>query len=58
MINVLEGIHHRAARRITGMTAKSGADVEWEYPSVVEAMKNTGLNPIGVYIRRRKANIA
>ena len=58
MLKVLEGFHYRAARRITGMTEKRGAGREWEYPSVVEAMKNTGLHPIGVYIRRRKANIA
>ena len=32
MLKVLEGFHHRAARRITGMTAKRVAGGEWEYP--------------------------
>ena len=53
MLKVLEGFHHRAARRITGMTEKRGAGGEWEYFSVVEAMKSAGIHPIGVYTRRR-----
>ena len=30
VLKVLEGFHHRAARRITGMTEKRGAGGEWE----------------------------
>ena len=48
MLKFLEGFHHRAAQRITGMTAKIGARGEWEHPLVVEAMESAGLNPIGV----------
>ena len=58
MLKVLAGSHHRVAQRITGMTAKRGADGEWDYPSVVEAMEAAGLHPIGVCIKRRKATIS
>ena len=34
MLKVLMTFHHRAARRITGMTAKCGAGGEWDYPLV------------------------
>ena len=44
MLKVLEGFHHRAARRITGMTAKHVADTEWKSPPVVVALEAaTGL---------------
>ena len=46
MLKILEGFHHRAARRITGMTAKHVADREWEYPPVAAALEATGLHPI------------
>ena len=46
MLKVLKGFHHLAARWITVLTAKIRAGVEWEYPSVVEAMEATGLHPI------------
>ena len=58
MLKVLAGFHHRAAQQITGMTAKLGAGGEWEYPPVVEAMEDTGIHPIGVYIKRRQKTIA
>ena len=58
MIKVLEGFHHRAVRRSTGMTEKLDSRVEWGYPPVVEAMDTVGLHPIGVYIRRRESNRA
>ena len=32
IIKFLEGFHHRAARRITGMTQKRGAGGEWQPP--------------------------
>ena len=38
MLKVLEGFHHRADRRITGMTAARGAGREWEYPPVATAL--------------------
>ena len=34
MLKVLTVFHHRAAQRITGTTAKSGAGEEWEYTEV------------------------
>ena len=58
ILKVLTAFHHRASRRITGMAAKRGAGGEWEYPSVEEAMKATGLHPIWVYIKRQQAAIA
>ena len=58
MIKVLTEFHHRAARRITGMTEKHGAGREWEYPAVDEAMESVGLQPIGVYIKRRHTTIS
>ena len=57
IIKVLTGFHHRAAQRIAEMTAKSGAGIEGEYPSVVDAMEVAGLRPIGVYIKRRQTTI-
>ena len=32
MLKLLEGFHHRVARRIEGMTDRCGEDKEWEYP--------------------------
>ena len=58
ILKVLEGFHHRAARRIMGMTAKRGAGGEWEYPMVVEAMETAGLYSIRVYNSGRHATIA
>ena len=37
ILKVLDGFHHREARRITGVTEKRGASGYWEYPLVVEA---------------------
>ena len=48
MLKFLTVFHHRAARRITGMTEKRGAGREWEYPEVDEAMDATGIHHIGV----------
>ena len=57
ILKVLDGFHHRAAQRITGMASKRGAGGEWEYLLVVEAMEAAGIHPIRVYIRRRQATI-
>ena len=58
MLNILEGFHHRAARRITRMTATRAAGGEWECPVVVTAMESKGLHTIREYIRRRQGTIA
>ena len=54
ILKVLKGFQHRAARQITGMTAKRGAVGEWEYPPVAKALEAAGLNPIMEYIRIRQ----
>ena len=46
MLKFLEVFHHRAERRITGMTETGGSGREWEYPPVVASIKATGLYPI------------
>ena len=43
MLKVLTAFHHQAARRITGIMAKRGAEGEWEYPLVEEAMEAAGI---------------
>ena len=53
MLKVLEGFHHRADRRITGMTAARGAGREWEYPPVATALYAVATHPIMEYIRRQ-----
>ena len=34
MMMVLEGFHHRIARKVAGMTVRKGGDREWEWASV------------------------
>ena len=58
ILKVLTTFRHWATRRITGMTAKHGAGVEWEYSAVEEAMESAGFRPIRVYIKRRHTTIA
>ena len=58
ILKVLTTFHRWATRRITGMTAKHGAGVEWEYSAVEEAMESAGFRPIRVYIKRRHTTIA
>ena len=57
MIKVLEGPHHRAARRITRMTETCGAIGEWEYNPGVAELEAAGIHPMMEYIRRRQVNI-
>ena len=52
MLKVLEGFHHREARRTMGMAKTHGAGGEWEYPPVVAEMEAAGIHPIRDYIRR------
>ena len=58
MLKVLTALHHRAARRITRITAKRRAGAEWEYSLVEKAVESAGLHPIRVYIKRRKKTIS
>ena len=53
MLKVLEGFHHRAARRITGTKATRFSSGEWDYHPVVAEMESAGLHTInGVHKRR------
>ena len=47
MLKVLEGFHHRAEIRITGMKTAPGTGGECEYPPVLVAMETTGIHAIG-----------
>ena len=58
MLKVIEGFHHRVARRITGMTARHTMIVEWEWTPVAEALDTTGICPTKEYIQRRQATVA
>ena len=55
MLKVLEGLHHRLARRITGMMAMNR---DWEWTPADEALETAGLWPIKEYIQRRQNKIA
>ena len=58
MLKVLTAFHHWQTRRITGMTAKGGVGREWEYPAVEDVIYSTGIQPIGVYIKRQQILIS
>ena len=58
ILKVLEGFHHRAFRRIKGMTTKRVAGGEWEYPLVVASLEASAFHPIQEYIHRRQVTIA
>ena len=56
MRKVLEGFHHRIARRIAGKVAFRQGD-EWVWPPLQEALDEAGLWPMREYIRRRQATV-
>ena len=43
MIKVLEGLCHRAARRIVGITARRAEDGELDYPPMADTMEDMGI---------------
>ena len=57
-LKVLEGFHHRAARRIAGMTARCAEEGEWYYPLVAYVMEAAGMCTINEYIQRQQDTIA
>ena len=57
-MKVLEGFHHRVARRITGNQARRLPTGEWEHPPLQPALEQAGLFPMREYVRRRQARIA
>ena len=58
MITVLEGFHHRMARRIEGMTSRRGERVEQEWDSVDAALEATGIWSMREYMWRHQTTIA
>ena len=56
MMRVLEGFHHKVARRIAHMMPHQ-VNGEWIYPPLAEALEESGLYPIREYIRRRQVTI-
>ena len=57
MRKVLEGFHHRIARRISGLVAQRIGDNQWEYPPIADALEAAGLWTMKEYIRRRQATV-
>ena len=55
---VLGGLHHRLARRLTGRQPWRGQDGGWVYTSLVDAMKEAGLQEVETYISRRHNTVA
>ena len=45
MLRVLTAFHHQVAKRITGMAAKCGTGIEWEYAEVDEEMEYKDSTP-------------
>ena len=57
MLMVLEGFHHRIARRIARMTVQRGNVREWEWSLVDAALEVTELWTLMEYSRRRKVTL-
>ena len=51
MLKVLEGFHHRVARKIAGMKAWRVEDGEWDYPLVGDFLEAAGICKINEYIQ-------
>ena len=58
MMTVLEGFHHRIARRIVGMGERRGDGGEWEWTLVDTVLEVSGVFLIREYVRRRQATMA
>lgn len=60
MLRVLEGFHHRVARRLTGRTARyvHQGGGQWEYPPMDETLEAAGMSPMTVYLSRRQNKLA
>ena len=57
MLKIMEGFHHRSARRIARMTMKLVTDGMGEYTPVVAALEAVGLYPVQEYILIRQVLI-
>ena len=58
MIKVLEGFHHKVARRIAGMMPTRLPSGDWYYPPLADALEASGLFPLRTYVQRRQETIA
>ena len=54
----LSSFQHRVARRITGRHPRRRGDGSWEYPSLEEALVESGFEGIRKYITRRQNTVA
>ena len=52
----LQGFHHRVARRLSGLMPRLVSG-EWHYPPIEEALATAGLEPLEVYITRRRETL-
>ena len=58
MMKVLEGFHHRAYRRIAGMSSRKFGEGRWEWSSVLDDLEAVGMWLTNKYIWRWQATIA
>ena len=54
MVTVIEGIHHRIAIRIAGMTVRKSNSREWELASVYADLETTGIWAVREYQSSRQ----
>ena len=52
----LQGFHHKVARRLSGLMPRL-VNGEWFYPPIAEALQTAGLEPLEVYITRRRETL-
>ena len=57
MLKTLEGFHSRVARRLTGRRPRRRRDGTWSYPDTAETLRRAGLEPMAVYLDRRRQNL-
>ena len=57
ILKLLEGFHHRVARRLSNMGPRL-VEEEWHYPPIEEALEASGLYTMLEYIERRQNTIA
>ena len=59
VLQVLEGFHHRAARRLSGRSAQYlPREDRWVYPPIEEALEKAGLFRLAHYIGVRQNTLA
>jgi hypothetical protein len=58
MLQILNGFHHRIARRISGLMPVRQDDDSWFYPPLEKALEIAGLYTIAEYIQQRQNTLA